>query len=542
VKAIIYAAKSTEDRHKSIPTQLEDCRELAETEGWEVAGEFSDEGFSAYSGNRGPNLERAKQAAAEAAAKSGEPCALVAQHSDRFARGAGDAPGAADSLTEIWHAMRRQNVHLRSVQNDYDMSDPVLLAVASKRDHEDSKRKSAATRAGMKRRAARGLYTGRRPYGYRFGGGVLELVAHEAEIVRRIFAEFIAGRSFVAIARGLHADAIPTTSGRATWRSSTVSGIVRNALYAGQLAYDGEIADGEHEAIIDADTWQRAADLLASRGPSKGRGRPPKGSHLFRGGQLRCGRCGDAMVPRTKLQPSQQYYCCSGHIQLGNDYCPQGCVRRSVIDSAVFEYFAALGLDVEATRRQVAEAHDRKLAEAEALAERAEREVPRLEEEHKRGTREFREGGLAGARYEVVIADIESELSAAAAEAKRLRAAADAVGEPLGDAESEVLRSLAAIRSAVAGEVKGAEGAEAIRAALSRLFSGFWLHPQKGANYGDRTGRAELVDIDADYMIEIEVREQALEGYTESGMYPVLRREPLGQAPNNQGLGSGCLK
>ncbi len=33
--AVIYAAKSTEDKHGSIPTQLEDCRALAERHGWE---------------------------------------------------------------------------------------------------------------------------------------------------------------------------------------------------------------------------------------------------------------------------------------------------------------------------------------------------------------------------------------------------------------------------------------------------------------------------------------------------------------------------
>ncbi len=34
--AVIYAAKSTEDKHGSIPTQIEDCRALAAREGWEV--------------------------------------------------------------------------------------------------------------------------------------------------------------------------------------------------------------------------------------------------------------------------------------------------------------------------------------------------------------------------------------------------------------------------------------------------------------------------------------------------------------------------
>src|SRR5438132_1337577 len=87
---VIYSAKSSEDKHGSIPTQTADCRAMAHRERWHVVAEFQDEGFSGYSGNRGPGLAAARQEAARRA-----PCVLLAQHSDRFARGAGDAPGAA---------------------------------------------------------------------------------------------------------------------------------------------------------------------------------------------------------------------------------------------------------------------------------------------------------------------------------------------------------------------------------------------------------------------------------------------------------------
>src|SRR4051794_31114514 len=108
--AIIYAAKSTEDTHGSIPTQIEDCRALADREGWRIVEEpFSDEGFSAYRGNRGPGLARAKEAAIANA-----PCVLVVQDLDRLARGAGDRPGAADHLGELFFALRRQGVTLWS--------------------------------------------------------------------------------------------------------------------------------------------------------------------------------------------------------------------------------------------------------------------------------------------------------------------------------------------------------------------------------------------------------------------------------------------
>jgi Resolvase, N terminal domain len=79
--AVVYAAKSTEDKHGSIPTQLENCRRRAEREGWQVVAEFSDEAFSAYGGNPSPRLERTKALAAETAAKSGR-CIVIAQDAD----------------------------------------------------------------------------------------------------------------------------------------------------------------------------------------------------------------------------------------------------------------------------------------------------------------------------------------------------------------------------------------------------------------------------------------------------------------------------
>ena len=43
VAAVIYAAKSSEDEHGSIPTQIADCKAMAEREGWVIAETYKDE-------------------------------------------------------------------------------------------------------------------------------------------------------------------------------------------------------------------------------------------------------------------------------------------------------------------------------------------------------------------------------------------------------------------------------------------------------------------------------------------------------------------
>src|SRR4051794_21158313 len=153
--AVIYAAKSTHDPRGSIATQLEDCRALTAREGLEVGAAFKDEAYSAFTSNRGPGLAAAMRKAEEIA-----PCALIVQHTDRLSRGDGIE---AQHLGEIFFWATRHGVTIRSCQDDL-LADPrmgpLMAAVAGMRNHEDSKRKSEATRAGKRREAAKGRPNG----------------------------------------------------------------------------------------------------------------------------------------------------------------------------------------------------------------------------------------------------------------------------------------------------------------------------------------------------------------------------------------------
>ena len=532
--ALLYAAKSTEDKHGSIPDQLVKTRRLSENEGWPTFGEFSDEGFSAYSGNRGPGLEEAKAAAIALAEEHGE-CLLVALHSDRVARGAGDAPGAADHLVEVVAHLRRHGVRLRTVEDDFFADDRIgllMAAVQGQRNSEDSRRKSESVQAGMKRRAERGMFSGPRPYGYEYAkdGSGLVIVVVEAEIVRRIFIEYVAGRSLSDIAVGLHQDGIRTKKGT-FWRQSTVSGIVRNPVYIGKLTYRGETLAAVHEPIIDADLWERAAHLVGAM-PTK-RGRPPKEKrHLFTGGFLRCGACGEAMVPRTRPESGYEFYECNGR-KLHD--CKTGAIRRADIDAGVLAHFEQTALDVEATRERVVAAMDRKAAEAKGLLASAEREAQNAAARLAKVKRDYTHDELTAAEWRELRAELEPEAVAANAEAERLREQV-ATADPraaLGDAEAEVMEQLAQLRAAVAGDVTAGADLEAVRAVLMRLFERFIFHPELPAH-------AHVELIGNRYWIEPVINERAIAGYDEK-MKPVLAREPLEQAGNNYAIGSPCL-
>jgi hypothetical protein len=120
--------------------------------------------------------------------------------------------------------------------------------------------------------------------------------------------------------------------------------------------------------------------------------------------------------------------------------------------------------------------------------------------------RDYTCGAIAADEWHELRPELIEEHEGAQAEVQRLRDQEQEVegwGE-LEDAEAETLRLLSGVRRAIAGEVRDAEGIDAVRAALSRLFERFVLH-------GGIPSRAHVELIREGFWIEPIVREQAVE-------------------------------
>jgi site-specific DNA recombinase len=520
---VIYAAKSTEDKRGSIPTQLDDCRAFAARESLTEVGHYSDEAASAWSGDRGPQLAAALDHAERLGAS------LIVQHSDRLARG--DARKARH-LIEIYLWSIKTGVSLRSVQDDSTFENLIMAAVMGERNTEDSRRKSEAVKAGLARRRARGKYIGSRGFGLtwrRNAADEREVVPEPAEavIVERMVAEFLGGLSQLKIAQNLYRDGIPTARG-GTWRQATVRNILSNPAIAGLIRDGDGFIEAEHDGIIDRATWDEMEALRATRARTYRRGRPSSGQHLFRKGFLRCGKCGAPMVPRTVTNRSgsvSEFYLCHGR-RLDPDACDMLPAKRSEVDAAVFSYFEQVALDLEATREQLVAAADRKLGEVRALREAAEREAQKASDRLSRVKSDYTHGELTAAEWRELRAELEPERRAADAEVERLReqVAATEKGVRVSDVETELLEQLANIRAAVAGEIDSASGVKAVRSTLMRLFDGFNLH--------EGTPENAHVELIGTRWIEPLVSEQAIQGQGQS-LSPAPAPVPLDQAENN---------
>ena len=499
IPCVIYAAKSTKDRHLSIPEQLDDCREMAGENDWEILGEFKDEGFTAFTGNRGPGLAAATDLAKRSATERGCEVMLVAQHTSRFARGDGARPEAPKALVELWHEWARANVRGRLVENDYAMASSVAAATQGEADHSESKRKSKSIKKGLGRRARdRGkIAGGSHPYAYRWVDGALEVVPNEVPVVARIFEQYLAGRSQGAIARDLNRDGIRAATG-GKWAQVSVRHVLTKPLYVGKIKHGSEVYPGAHDAVVSEETWQAAqvinAASVAKRatqntkgnyrgsapGSNNGGGRYPDGHHLFTKGLLRCGTCGDSMSPRTDRRasgPPAETYVCNGRGKDPNS-CSQRPVRRVVIDEAMVLELDKRYLDLAATRDRLKASRTADAALAAQALAAAEADALKAAERLGRVQRAFQDGFIEAADYAEQRATLLTEREAADAAVTRTQARSAAVDDE--DVTDELLDRLRDLRAAVLGGLDRAPDLNALRKLLRGMFESVVYWPAEG--------------------------------------------------------------
>jgi DNA invertase Pin-like site-specific DNA recombinase len=464
MRAVIYAAKSTEDKHGSIPTQLEDCRTMADREGWEVVGEFFDEAFSAYHGNRGPGLAAAKAKAIEHA-----PCVLVAQDADRFARGAGDAPGAADHLGELFFVLRRQRVAIWTVRSRE--LDPIRAALEGERANDETERKAQAVKAGVQRSRAKGNPWGIPRTGYRAVPKVVDgevvrsrvIDPDEAEIVQAIFDELDTGASVGDVARTLNARGYLTRHG-VTWDAKRVRSIAENPVYKGE--------DGHHPQIIDVALWDRVAEKIArtdyaAMQERKG-GRQPTRDFMLRKLAV-CAECGEPMY--SIVEHGRRVYKCKA-VHRCTGACYAQLIPADLAEQRIFDHFAVLIGDCMENwigERLSERDSERSVLQRAADAERA--KLAKLDQVREQRMAELEKVGFNAIALEVI---------------ERIDQQREAVRTDIEDAEArlaewtavgpdDAMAYLTRIVDQVEGRIARAEGIRELNAALRDVLNGVVL-------------------------------------------------------------------
>jgi DNA invertase Pin-like site-specific DNA recombinase len=205
-----------------------------------------------------------------------------------------------------------------------------------------------------------------------------ELVPERVEIVRRIFADYVAGVGMYSIARRLDHANVPAFGGKNGWHQSFVKKVLQNRAVIGEfqpcIKRDGRrIAEGDpikgyYPPAIDKELFYRAQNVTLSRTKSRGQGAGRKGptyANLFTN-LAKCAYCHSSIVYEHKGQ-GKSYLVCS------NVKRHRGCVatrwRYRDLEASFLSFVKEL--DIEAMIDEDRESRTRRDLESQISAMRA---------------------------------------------------------------------------------------------------------------------------------------------------------------------------
>lgn len=243
VPVVLYGRVSSKPRgeSRSVDDQLAELRRWAEREGWNVLGEFRDDGISASRFAKGKAREGWQDAITviESGRLSGG--ALLVWEFSRATRD--EEVSAALKIKCITHGVKiGYNGALRdpsTADGSFDLGLDALLAAR------ESAKTSERAQRGINSRAAAGKPHGTTPFGYqrvvtREGYPTWEEHSEYADIVREIARRVLAQEPSDAIAKDLNRRGIPTARG-GLWSGGNLSRLIRRAVYAGLRVHKGKV-------------------------------------------------------------------------------------------------------------------------------------------------------------------------------------------------------------------------------------------------------------------------------------------------------------
>lgn len=186
--------------------------------------------------------------------------------------------------------------------------------------------------------------------------GDLVINPKEAEIVKRIFEDYLKGKGTFTIAKELNEDKVPTVAG-GRWQESTILNILKNEKYKGdailQKYYtpdhlrkvsvrnegiiDSYYIEDNHSPIVSREMWEQVQIEIAKRAKAKGNkaGDTKKYTNRYPlTGMLYCSKCGSVLRRRTwnsKHSCRKIVWQCSNYIKNGKDACSGTSIDDEII-------------------------------------------------------------------------------------------------------------------------------------------------------------------------------------------------------------------
>lgn len=342
-KVAAYARISMESErmNHSLSAQISYYNDLIQRNpDWEFAGVYADNGISGTSTAKRDEFRRMITDA-----EQGKIDIILTKSIQRFARNTVDLLETVRHLKNMGIEVRFEKENIYSLSGDGELMLSILASFAQ----EESRSISENVKWGIRKRMKEGMLTANghfNIYGYKWEGDELVIVPEEANVVKRIFQNFLDGKSRLETERELEAEGIRTRQG-CVMRDSNIKKILSNITYTGNMLFQKEfISDpinkkrmknrGElpqywvedtHEAIIDLETFQYIQDEMERRKQLGPLANKSLNISCFTG-KIKCPYCNQSYMhntrkPRTPNARRLEFWVCGsrkkkgGHCEVG---------------------------------------------------------------------------------------------------------------------------------------------------------------------------------------------------------------------------------
>ncbi len=365
---VIYTRCSTDDQaqgdYTTLDAQTHHCKNMLEAFGYTLAkfgknGVITDDGYSGKDLNR-PGIQSILADINSKKSFDG----IIFFQLDRLTRNPKD-------LYSMIDLFRNNDVDFVSVRENLDSSTAIgrvvigIIGLLSAFERElTGERVKAATIA----RVRQGIWPGGTvPYGYELVNDgdplpngrqphklvVVKKVAPYLKLIWQLAAQ---NTSLGEIVHELRIRGFKTTTGK-DWRIQGISKTIKNPFYKGYIKYGDEIHKGQHEAIIDEPTWEKANKILSARLPKhRFSPKPREYTHKI-AGLIKCGLCGSHMVcthSSGRRKGKYFYYECSRARQKMG--CSAERLPAKIFDQAIIDYLTKVAENREIITQAIGDA------------------------------------------------------------------------------------------------------------------------------------------------------------------------------------------
>ena len=311
--------------------------------GWQYVGVYADEALTGTKDNR-ENFQRLL-----ADCRDGKVDLVITKSISRFAR---NTVTLLETVRELKNMgvdvlFEEQNIHSLSADGE------LMLTILASYAQEESLSASENQKWRIRRNFENGMPWNGTMLGYRYEEGTLVVEPTEAEIVSRIFTEYLGGSGMTAIAKRLNADGIPTRFGN-DWGKTSVGKVLQNYAYTGNLLLQkyrrmdyltkrDEPNNGElpkyhitdaHEAIISLRSFNAVQEEMKRRAAKHTHPGVKHREYPF-SGKITCAGCGKHY--RRKVKETGPVWICTTYNTYGKTACPSKAIPESILEAIADE-------------------------------------------------------------------------------------------------------------------------------------------------------------------------------------------------------------